>query len=133
MAHFRGKDVVVKLGATTISGDGRSVSLEHSADTHDTSKYGSTARTKIAGLQDGSGSFEALDVTGAWTTAWTAILPGTSGTLTIWPEGAGSSFREVSCTIIVTARSLDLPYDDLATFSMSFEISGPITYGNQPV
>ena len=132
MAHYRGKDVVVKMGATTISGDGRSVSFEHSADVHDTTVYGLDSRTKIAGLLDGSGSFEGIDSTGAWSAAWLTIDPGDTATMTIWPEGAGSSFREITFTAIVTSRSLDMPYDDLAKFSMSFEISGDVVYGNQP-
>lgn len=133
MAQYRGKSVVVTFAGQAISGDGRSISYEESSETHDDTVFGLDNRTKIAGLLDGSGSFEALDTTGDWSLVWEAIQPGAAGTLVIWPEGAGSSFREVSFEAIVTNRSLELPYDDLGKFSMSFEINGAVTEGTQPV
>ena len=127
MAHYRGKDVVVEFDATDISGDGRSVSYEETADTLDDTVYGADARTKIASLTDGSGSFEALDISGAWDAAWQAVAPGTSGTITIYPEGNTSGKRKVAFTAIIKSRSLSMPYDDLATISVAFEISGTVT------
>lgn len=133
MPAYRGKDVVVTFAGTNISGDGRSVSIEGTADTLDTSSYGTDARTKIAGMTDASGSFEGLDTTGNWTAAWSALVPGATGALVIQPEGPGSSFREITATAIITSRSLSMPYDDVASLSVSFEISGDVVYGNQPV
>ena len=83
------------------------------------------------GLSDGSGSFEGLDETGDWTLAWDEIVPGTSAVMSIRPEGTGAGKREASFTAIITARSLDMPYDDLAKFSLSFDISGPILEDTQ--
>lgn len=131
MPAYRGKDVVVTFDGEDISGDGRSVSFEEKADTLDTSVYGDTRRTKIAGLEDGSGSFEGLDTTGAWGAAWDAIAVGTVGTMVIRPEGTGQGKRELSFTAVITGRSLDMPYDDLATFSMSYEISGAVSETEQ--
>lgn len=131
MAAFRGKNVVVLFNSVDISGDGRSVSYEETADTLDDTKYGQDNRTKLASLLDGSGSFEGLDSTGTWTAAWQEIAPGATATLQIRPEGSGAGLREVSFTAVVTSRSLELPYDDLASFSMSFEISGAVTEGTQ--
>lgn len=129
MAHYRGKSVEVSFDGTDIHGDGRSVSYEETADTLDDTVYGADNRTKLASLLDGSGSFEALDVTGAWATAWQGLAPGSSGTMVIYPEGNSPGNRSVSFTAIITSRSLNLPYDDLATLSMSFEISGAVTEG----
>lgn len=131
MAAYRGKNVVVLFNSVDISGDGRSVSYEESADILDDTKYGQDNRTKQASLLDGSGSFEGLDATGAWTSAWQEIQPGATATMAIHPEGTGSGLREVSFTAVITNRSLELPYDDLASFSLSFEISGPVTEGVQ--
>lgn len=131
MAAFRGKNVVVEFNSVNISGDGRSVSYEETADTLDDTKYGQDNRTKQASLLDGSGSFEGLDSTGAWTAAWQEIQPGASATMAIRPEGTGAGLREVTFTAVVTSRSLELPYDDLASFSMSFEISGAVVEGTQ--
>jgi hypothetical protein len=131
MAAYRGADVYVELDGTDISGDGRSISIEESADALDSSKWGTTRRTKVAGLEDASGSMDALDSTGSWSTAWNAIAVGTEGTLVIRPEGTGAGLRQLSMSVLVTARSLSLPYDDLATFSMGFEVSGVITESTQ--
>lgn len=64
MPHYRGKDVVVTFNAVVISGDGRSASLKQSADALDDTTYGVDEKTKLAGLEDGSGSFAGLDSTG---------------------------------------------------------------------
>lgn len=129
MPAYRGKNVVVLFDAVDISGDGRSITFEESADALDSTTYGDDARVKIPGLTDASGSMEAIDTTGAWSTAWQAIAPGTSGALLVYPEGNTSGNRELSCTAIVTGRTLSVPYDDIATFNMSFEVSGAVTEG----
>jgi len=129
MPAYRGKNVVVEFGGVDISGDGRSVNYEQSSDPLDTTVYGLDERTKTPGLLDGSGGFEGLDTTGDWTAAWEAIVPGASGTLAIYPEGKTEGQREVTFTAIITNRSLTLPYDELATVSLSFEISGPVSEG----
>lgn len=129
MPAYRGKDLEVSFAGTVISGDGRSVSYEESADVLDDTTYGADNRTKQAGLLDGSGSFEALDQTGAWATEWQAIDPGQSDTLIIYPEGNTSGKRSVTFTAVISNRSISFPYDGLATFSMSFEISGAVTEG----
>lgn len=131
MVAYRGKDVFVSLGGTDISGDGRSIDFEETADALDSSKWGDTRRTKVAGLEDASGSMEALDTTGDWTAAWDAIAVGTQDTLVIHPEGTGAGLRELTCEVLVTGRSISLPYDDLATLSMDFEVSGDVTENTQ--
>lgn len=127
MPAFRGKDVVVEFNSQDISGDGRSVTFEGSADALDTTAYGDAERTYVPGLTDGQGSFEALDVTGAWATYWTEIAPGTSATMSVYPEGNASTKRRLSFTAIITGRTLNMPYDDLVTISMQYQISGAIT------
>jgi len=70
-----------------------------------------------------------LDTTGDWTAGWSAIKPGLSGALLVYPEGPAVGEREISSTVIITARSLTVPYDDVATFSMGFEVSGDVSEG----
>jgi hypothetical protein len=66
-------------------------------------------------------------VTGAWGTAWQALAVGETATMTIYPEGNTSGMRSIAFTAIITGRTLNMPYDDLATISVSFEISGAVT------
>ena len=129
MPAYRGKDVAVTFNAVDISGDGRSVSYEQSADILDDTTYGADERTKQGGLLDGSGSFEGLDVSGNFTAAWQEIVPGASATMVIYPEGNSSGNRSISFTAVISNRALTMPYDDLSTLSMSFEISGAVTEG----
>ncbi len=131
MPAYRGRDVVVIFAGVDISGDGRSLSYNEVADALDSSKYGLDRKTKIAGLEDGSGTFDGLDSTGDWTAAWEAIAAGAEGTLQIRPEGTGGGNREFSVSAVVTSRSLDTPYDNLSAFSMAFEMSGEPTEGTQ--
>lgn len=126
MPAYRGKDVEVTLAGTDISGDGRSIDFEESADALDSSKWGDVRRTKVAGLEDASGSMEALDTTGAWSAAWDAIAVGTEDELIVYPEGNTSGNRSLTANVVVTGRSISVPYDDLATLSMSFEVSGDV-------
>lgn len=132
MPAYRGKNLVVTFDATNISGDGRSVSYSESADVLDDTTYGADNRSKQAGLLDGSGSFEALDQTGTWSTAWQAIQPGTSGTMVISPEGTTTGNRRATFTAVISERSVEFPYDNLATMSMSFEISGAVVEDTHP-
>jgi len=132
MPAYRGKDLEVSFAGTVISGDGRSVSYEESADVLDDTTYGDDNRTKQGGLKDGSGQFEALDQTGAWSAAWQAIQPGDSDTMIIYPEGNVSTNRSVTFTALIATRSVDFPYDGLTTLSMSFEISGAVVEGVVP-
>ena len=131
MPSYRSKDVVVLFNSVDISGDGRSISYEGSADVLDDSKWGVDDRTKVAGLKDGSGSMDGLDTTGNWSAAWDEIVEGATSTLEIRPEGTGTPKRTISFTAVVTSRSVDWPYDDLAKFSMSFEKSGAVTEATQ--
>ena len=131
MPHYRGKDTAVTFDSVVVSGDGRSVGYEETADTLDDTVVGLDNRTKIASLLDGTGTLEALDITGVWGTAWQALAPGTSATMLIHPEGTGSGLREAAFTAVITSRSLANPFDDLATVSVAFEISGAVTESAQ--
>jgi hypothetical protein len=131
MAAYRGKSVVVTFNSVDISGDGRSISYEESADILDDTVYGADNKTKQAGLLDGNGTYTALDTTGAWGAAWEAMQPGASATLSIQPEGAGVGLRDVSFTAVIKSRSIDFPYEDLSKLSMSFEISGAVVETEQ--
>jgi len=132
MPAYRGKDLAVVFDTQDVSGDGRSVSFEESGDALDSTTVGMAAREKIAGLTDGSASFEAIDTTGAWAAEWQSMKPGTAGTLDVYPEGNSSGMRKVSAAAIVTARSLSVPYDDVSTVSVSFELSGTVTESTVP-
>ena len=103
MAHYRGKDTTVEFSSVDISGDSRTVSYEQTADTLDDTVRGLDNRTKIASLQDGSFSYEALDTTGAWSSEWQAIAVGAVGTFVINPEGAGTGNRTVALVSLFKA------------------------------
>ena len=129
MAAFRAKSLEVTYAGQAIEGDGRSISYTETADILDDTTYGADNKTKQAGLLDGNGSFEALDTSGTWSAAWQAIQPGDSDTMIIYPEGNSAGKRSVTFTAVINSRSVDFPYDGLATMSMSFDISGAVVEG----
>lgn len=131
MPHYRGRDVAVTFNSIVVSGDGRSVSYEETADILDDTVVGLDNRTKIASLLDGTGTLEALDITGVWGAAWEELAPGATATMLIHPEGTGTGNREAAFTALVKSRSLANPYDDLSTISVAFDISGPVTESAQ--
>ena len=132
MAAYRGKNLSVTADATEITGDGRNFTIDESADTLDSTVYGADARGKEIGLTDGTFSFEGLDSTGNWTTAWGNLVPGTSVAFVVYPEGSGTGKRRASFTGIITSRSLSTPYEELSTISVGGEISGTVTYDLAP-
>ena len=127
MPHYRGRDVEVDFGATGVSGDGRSVSYEQTADTLDDTVYGADEKTKVASLEDGTFSLDVLDTTGTWSAAFTALAAGAVDVIKIRPEGTGTGLREVSFTGVITTRALEFPYDNLAKLTVSGEISGAVS------
>lgn len=131
MAKFVTTDFDVSLNDTDFSTSIASVTLELTAETQETTAFGNTARTRISGLQDGSLSIDFHQDFGASSVDATfAPLLGSAIPFVIKPTSAEVSATNptYSGTCIVTQY---LPFDssvgDLATLSVSWELSGPVT------
>src|SRR3954470_9156980 len=78
---------IIKFASTTLSTDMRNFDPEEETGLADASAGNDAARTYLATLKDGKATLELLAQTGD-TAIWTAVVPGTKGTLEWGPEGS---------------------------------------------
>lgn len=129
MAKYTGKDMVVKLGTVDVSGQGRSFEVAQSADEVDVTTYGSDDKEFIAGMIERTGTLEVLD-DDTNTLIRNATKPGTSGSLTWFPQGTASGNPKFSvATAVVLGQDLSYPYDDAVVMSINLRLSGAVTEG----
>ena len=138
MAKFFAQDYKVTVGTTVLSDSIASVTLDITTDEIETTAFGAPGgyRTRIGGLKDasvsldfhqdfGAGAVDALLFPLMGSTVAVSIAP-TSGTIT-------ASNPLYSFTALVTQYQ---PYagavGDLATFSVTWPVSGPVTRGTAP-
>ena len=124
MATHTGKDGVIKSGSDEL-GELRSFTLDIQADTIEDSSMGDTARTYLAGLTSASMSAEVFwDGTN---TSQTAFDPGSTVTVSVYPEGTTSGDTYLSFSAIVTGKSINSSFDGMVEASISVQASGAIT------
>ena len=136
MAKFYAQDYKITIGTTVLSDSIASVTLDISADEIETTSFGSTYRTRIGGLRDGSVSFDFHQDFGAGSvdallfplmgsTVAIKIAP-TSGTVT-------ATNPEYRFTALCTQYQ---PYSgsigDLATLSVTWPTASEIVRGTAP-
>lgn len=133
MAKFVTTDYQILLGTDDFSDSIAAVTLEVSADEQETTAFGDTFRTRIAGLKDASISLDFHQDFGADSvdaTLW-PLLGSTVG-FTITPTSGTVSATNPSYTgtALVTQYS---PFansvGDLATLSVTWPVSGEVTRG----
>ena len=136
MPKFYAQDYKVTLGTAVISSSIASVTLDMTTDEIETTSFGSSFRTRLGGLRDGSVSLDFHQDFGAGAvdallfplmggTVAVRIAP-TSGTVT-------ATNPEYRFTALVTQ---DQPFagavGDLATLSVTWPISGEVVRGTAP-
>jgi predicted secreted protein len=140
MATYHGKDTyfaVEDSAASTLRAIGvnlTSSSLNWSNDQHDTTTYGQTGHTFVAGLTNAT-----IDLAGFWddtasTGSATVLdsLVGLLSTTVAWewgPEGNGSGDVKYSGEAILVNVNHSAPVADLVTFTAQLQVSGAVTKG----
>lgn len=127
MARIVLTNVAVTFGTTDISSYVTSVTLNTSYDVVETTAFGNTARTRVAGLADNSVSFEFNQDYAAG--ALEAVIYPTLGTrvsVTVRPV-AGSSPAYSFSALVSEWTPLNGAVGELATASVTWPISGTIT------
>jgi hypothetical protein len=130
MARIVLTNVAVTFGTTDISSYVTSVTLTSTFDVVETTAFGNTARTRVAGLADNSvalefnqdyaaGALEAV-INGSPTTIGTAV------SMTVRPV-AGSSPAYTFSALVSEWTPLNGAVGELATASVTWPISGVIT------
>lgn len=131
MAKFVTTDYSVTIASTDFSSSIAAVTLEITTDEQETTAFGNTARTRIAGLKDASLTIDWHQDFGSGSVDETLFpLLGSAVEFTILPQGGTVSATNPSYTgtAIVTQYSpLDSSVGDLATFSVTWPVSGEVT------
>lgn len=129
-----GKLTVLKVAANDISSATKTSNFSGSADVHDTSGYGVTARTKAGGVKDGKFTASGTYDIGA-TTGTPTILEGQEGvtmSLTRQVAGAGTGKPQEVFSAVLSKFDVSAPFDDMITWSAEWEVSGVVNRTAQP-
>lgn len=130
MSKFVTTDYSITLGTTDFSSSIAAVTLEVSADEQETTAFGNTFRTRIAGLKDASLTLEWHQDFGADSvdaTLWPLL--GSEVSFTILPQGGTVSATNPSYSgtaLVVQYSPLDSSVGDLATLSTTWPVTGEV-------
>lgn len=133
MAKYVVTATVVKIGTDDVSANCASATLELTATDVDVTDFGSAGFTEvIGGLKSGTVTldFHNDNGIGGINTILNPLL-GTIATVTLIPEGTAISATNPAWTAPVLVNSVSPvagAVGDLATFSVSFPTSGPVTF-----
>lgn len=132
MAFVHGKTAVLSLdngsaSLTDISAYLDGVTYSPKADTGETTTFGATAKTYLAGLKDAT-----IKLQGKFDSALATILSdnlGASATKTFefGPEGSASGKFKFTGECIVTGFEVDSPVGDIVTMSAELQVTGAVT------
>jgi hypothetical protein len=127
MARIVLTNVAVTFGTTDISSYVTSVTLGTTLDVVETTAFGNTARTRVAGLADNSIALE-FNQDYATSALEAVIYPtiGTSVSMTVRPV-AGSSPAYTFNALVAEWTPLNGAVGELATASVTWPISGTIS------
>ena len=131
MPKFIATDYNITINGTNFSSSLASVELPIEVEEQETTAFGSTWRTRIAGLQSGSITLEFHQdfAAGAIDTVLWPLL-GTNATVTVRPAGTVTSATNpaFSGTFLVTQYSpVNSTVGDLATLSVTWPLNGALT------
>lgn len=130
MAFVHGKAAEITLNSVALSSFCDSADLSIDVDTADTTTFGNTWKTAIAGLIGATvalaGNFDPTTTTGPASAIFAIIAAGVPVTLVYEPGGAASN-QSRSCSVIVTSYKESSPVADKVTFSADLLVTGAVT------
>jgi hypothetical protein len=128
MAFAHGRTTKITVATKDISPYTKTSSFEDSADVHDTTGYGATAKTKAGGLLDGkftcSGTYDNTVSVGPRNALLSLV--GTTVAVVRNPEGTGTGKPNDAFSAVLSKYTETNPVDDMVTWSAEFEISGAV-------
>lgn len=127
MARIVLTNVAVTFGSTDISSFVTSVTLGSTFDVVETTAFGNTARTRVAGLADNSVTFE-LQQDYAAGSIESVVYPtlGTAVSMVVRPVAGASPIYSFSA-LVAEWTPINGAVGELATASVTWPISGVIT------
>lgn len=131
MAKFVATDYNITINGASFSSSLAAVTLDITVEEQDTTSFGSTARTRVGGLQDASISLDFHQDFGASSVDATLYpLLGSNATVVIKPTSSTVSATNPTYTavcLVTQYQPFASSVGDLATLSVSWPVSGPVT------
>ena len=131
MAKFVATDYNITINGSPFSTSLAAVTLDIVAEEQETTSFGSTFRTRIGGLKDATVSFDFMQDFGASSIDATLFpLVGTNATVVIKPTSGTVSATNPTYTfeaLCTQYQPFASSVGDLATLSVSWPVSGPVT------
>lgn len=131
MPVFLQNTVTVTINSVDLTDHIASISWDETAAELDTTAMGDANVNRIGGLKDGSVTLELhQDFDGGETYATLYNLLGTVATITVVPTSASVSAtnpKHTAGALVTTVPLLDGSVSDLATISVTWPLSGPVT------
>jgi predicted secreted protein len=125
MASHTGSEGVIKVGSATVA-EVKSWTLNTAAETIENTSMGDAARTYVAGLTSADASLDVFwDETDS--AGQVALAPGSSVTLVLYPEGAGTGDTYYTGTALVTGKSITGAFDGMVEASITAQYTGAVT------
>lgn len=111
-------------GTVNLTGDQRSLSTTREQELVDATAGADGARVNKATLKNFAASLEMMYIGTAGSATHGALTLGLEGTLRYYPKGTASGNPKGAFPAIVQSSSLEIPYDDMVTFTMEFAGQG---------
>ena len=131
MAKFVATDYNITIGGVALSSSLAAATLDITAEEQDTTSFGSSYRSRIAGLKDASVTFDFHQDFGAGAVDATLFpLIGTQATVVIKPTSGTVTASNPSYTftaLVTQYQPFASSVGDLATLSVTWPVSGEIT------
>ena len=127
--NITGKDAYISwassAGTINLSTDYRSVSINESVDTAETTAGADTHKTYLPTIKSATIDYSGLFPAGsAGTALYAALAAGVQGTLTIAPEGTATGKLSKAYPAISMGATFDTPYADVVTVNCTFQSNG---------
>lgn len=128
-----GRSVQFTYGTNDVSPYLTSVQFEQDNDTHDTTTFGSTGHTFIAGLTNGKitiqGLWDKTALVGSKTVFQAKVGTSAATAFVYGPEGTTTGNVKYSGNAVLESYVESAPVADLVTVNVVLQISGAVTAG----
>lgn len=134
MAFVHGHNAVVSIDGKAMSAYATSIKFSRTADNHDVTTFGKSAKVYKVGLTDGTASIDGVYDNTASTGPGAVLRPMLGGAgvdLVYRPEGTGTGKPTSTVSVIVTAYEETVPVADMVTWTASLQMSDTIADSTQ--
>jgi hypothetical protein len=125
-----GEALVVTWNADALEADFRTLTITETVNDADGTSGADAYVRHLPTQTDANIALELVSITGtAGTATWAGLVPEGTGTLVWYPEGTATGYRYGSVSCYVSGRTETIPYNDVATWAITFLPQSAITHG----